>query len=67
MKPDSTATQAPAPRRFVSITRTVHPSSGGYILDAVASDGTAWYCVFSPYCSFGDLGWKQHGALPPIS
>lgn len=64
MNPDSTATQIPTRRRFVSITRTVHPSGDGYNLDAVANDGTAWHRRWSPYIA---TGWEQHPPLPPIS
>lgn len=64
MSSDPLATR---PRRFVSITRTAHPSGDGYFLDAIADDGTAWYCLFRPSFSYNDLSWMQHRALPPIN
>jgi len=67
MNPDPNAPRPPTPRRFVSITRTVHSSRDGYFLDAIADDGTAWYCLYSPLLAPCEVGWKQHGALPPIS
>jgi hypothetical protein len=67
MEPDPDITQAPTPRRFVSITRTVRAFNHGYFLDAIADDGTAWYYITGFDLSCDELGWKQHGALPPIS
>ena len=67
MNPDSTTTQAPTPRRFVSITRTVRSGNYGYFLDAIADDGTAWSYITDPNVSYEDLGWQQIMDLPPIS
>lgn len=67
MSPDPFTTRHATPRRFVWITRTVHPSGDGYILDAVANDGTAWYYNYYPSISLHKIGWKQHPPLPPIS
>lgn len=65
MSSDPLTTRTPTPRRFVLITRTVHPSKEGYFLDAIADDGTAWHLLYSP--PRGELGWRQHPPLPPIS
>lgn len=46
-----------APRRFVSVTRTVL-QSGLHTIDAVADDGTAWWRVAGE-----KDGWNQ---LPPL-
>jgi hypothetical protein len=67
MPTDPNATQAPTPRRFVYLTRTARPNNYGYCLDAIADDGTAWYCITSSNASCDELGWKQYGALPPIN
>lgn len=67
MNSDPRSTRPATRRRFVSITRTVHPSKNGYFLDAIADDGTAWYCLHCPLLAPNEVGWKQHGALPPIS
>jgi hypothetical protein len=47
------------PRRFVSISRTVH--SAGHTLDAIADDGTAWWKVLG---SDDQTDWHQLSSLP---
>jgi len=46
------------PRRYVSISRMVDAHRHGSILDAVADDGTAWWCLSDV------TPWKQHAPLP---
>lgn len=47
-------------RLFISISRSFGPRGEHYI-DAVASDGTAWYCDMAEK----ESGWLPHGLLPP--
>ena len=55
-KPDARATK---PRRFVSISRTVHIA--GHTLDAIADDGTAWWKALG---SDDQTEWQQLSPLP---
>ena len=50
------ADRATEPRRFVSISRTVHDH--GPTLDAIADDGTAWWMVAD------HTEWRQLSPLP---
>jgi len=60
-QPAPTAEPTPTtqqPRRFVSISRTIFNDDTHF--DAIADDGTAWWCWSDPGCS-----WEQHPPLPP--
>lgn len=52
---------APILRTFSSISRTYIPPAGGYIIDAIANDGTAWFRIVEIGC---DGKWIQQPALP---
>lgn len=51
------------PRSFVTISRIVDPETGDHILDAVATDGTAWWRVIALE-SEEDTGWQLMQSLP---
>lgn len=54
-----------SPRKFVSIRRIIDPNTGSHTLDAIASDGSAWWRVISGATDEQDTSWQPMEALPP--
>lgn len=52
----------PSPRRFVSVTRTVHEF--GHTIDAIDEDGVAWWMALTTDDPYQEPEWHQLTPLP---